>query len=71
VVAVANLFFQGASNLVLLWIDPRLVSAEIRWEAVGNQVYPHIYGPLNIDAVCAVQLYSSDPDGIFRQEPGL
>jgi uncharacterized protein (DUF952 family) len=71
VVAVANLFFPGASDLILLWIDPSLVSAEIRWEAVDNQVFPHIYGPLNTEAVRTAREFVADTDGIFRQSLGL
>jgi len=69
IVAVANLFYRGATDLVLLWIDPRKVEQEVRWEIVGEQVFPHIYGPLNLQAVCAVEDYPADKDGLFRQEP--
>lgn len=37
--------------LVLLVIDPARVIAEIREEAVGEETYPHVYGPLNASAV--------------------
>lgn len=69
--AVANLFYRGVSDLVLLWIDPQQVCAEICWEAVGEQVFPHIYGPLSTDAVRSVREFIPDADGTFRQEPGL
>jgi glutathione S-transferase len=42
-------FYQDAGDLVLLEIDPARVQAEVRYE--GG--YPHIYGPLNLDAVVA------------------
>jgi len=76
VVSVANEFYSKQSGLVLLWIDPGKVNAEIRWEAaVGlplaeNQppadVFPHIYGALNPDAVISVSGFSPDDDGVFR-----
>ena len=41
--------------LVLLTIDPaRLVGAELRVESVGDDTYPHIYGPINRKAVIDV-----------------
>jgi glutathione S-transferase len=53
VAAVANAFYQGVPDLLLLVIDPALVTAEIRYEHVPGQPapYPHIYGPLNPTAV--------------------
>ncbi len=54
VLAVANRFYRGVPDLVLLWIDPAQVIAEIRWEAADGEVYPHVYGVLNTDAVEAV-----------------
>jgi uncharacterized protein (DUF952 family) len=79
VVSVANEFYSKYSGLVLLWIDPGKVKAEIRWEAAvglpltGNQppadVFPHIYGALNLDAVISVSDFFPDNDGIFRSLP--
>lgn len=50
---VAAAFFAGCSDLLLLVIDPAKVSAELRREqpAGTDQHFPHIYGPLNVDAV--------------------
>jgi uncharacterized protein (DUF952 family) len=55
--------------LLLLWIDPRQVDAEIRWEAVDGEEYPHLYGSLNLDAVIAVDEVSPDADGVYRHLP--
>ena len=56
---VAKGLFAGASGMVLLTIDPAPVRAEIRYENLdgGNEAFPHIYGPLNLDAVVAVERY--------------
>jgi uncharacterized protein (DUF952 family) len=79
VISVANEFYSKQSGLVLLWIDPGKVNAKIRWEAAvglslaGNQppadVFPHIYGALNLDAVNSVSGFSPDGDGVFRSLP--
>jgi uncharacterized protein (DUF952 family)/RimJ/RimL family protein N-acetyltransferase len=67
--AVANAFYRGQPDLVLLWIDPLLIEAEVRWEQVGEQVFPHLYGPLNLDAVAAVRPFEVEEDKVFRRLP--
>ena len=52
---VARRFFHGIPNLLLLEIDLDKLSAEVRWELVGDQRFPHVYGPLNLDAIIGVQ----------------
>ncbi|GJM28538.1 MAG: hypothetical protein DHS20C17_11730 [Cyclobacteriaceae bacterium] len=49
--------FKGKSELLLLTIDPLKVTPEIRYEDLesGGQLYPHIYGDLNLDAVVKVE----------------
>jgi uncharacterized protein (DUF952 family)/RimJ/RimL family protein N-acetyltransferase len=64
---VANTYFRGVSSLVLLEIDPKLVQPELRWDPVDNSFFPHIYGPLNIDAIRGVKPLLSDQDGVFRK----
>ena len=68
VIAVANFIFRGQSDLVLLGIDTDKVIAEIRSECPegGNQPYPHIYGPLNVDAVIRAMDFTPLPDGTFE-----
>jgi glutathione S-transferase len=50
---VADAFYRDAPDLVLLVIDTERVGSPIRYEQVPGQPdpYPHIYGPLNLDAV--------------------
>jgi uncharacterized protein (DUF952 family) len=49
----AERHFKGRHGLVLLHIDPGLLTSELRWEAG----YPHVYGPLNLDAVISLQTF--------------
>src|ERR1700677_1557719 len=53
VALVANAYYQGEPDLLLLVIDTDRVDQEIRYEQVPGQAlpYPHIYGPLNPSAV--------------------
>ena len=57
---VARSFYADADDLVLLTIDPFRVGAPVRWEAVGaaGEEYPHIYGPLPVDAVLSAEAFN-------------
>jgi uncharacterized protein (DUF952 family) len=65
VALVADAFYQGESDLVLLVIDPGLVGPEIRYEHVPgqDQPYPHIYGPLNPGAVVETRPFAPGSRG--------
>ncbi len=53
---VFDRYYAGlGEDLVLLTIDPaRLTDAEVRVEAVGDDSYPHVHGPINRRAVVDV-----------------
>ncbi len=58
---VANAFYAEQKDLLLLVIDPARVAPEIREEAIeGLERFPHIYGPLNLDAVSEVRPFVPD-----------
>ncbi len=62
----ANRFFKDRTDLVILKIDVDRVTPEIRYEgADSNNLFPHIYGELNIDAVIGSIDLESNPDGSF------
>jgi uncharacterized protein (DUF952 family) len=66
VVGSANRFFKGLQDLVILVIDRDRVTAEIRDEGTDpHNLFPHIYGELNIDAVVRVVDLETDADGLF------
>ncbi|HEV8574277.1 MAG TPA: 2-C-methyl-D-erythritol 4-phosphate cytidylyltransferase [Dehalococcoidia bacterium] len=66
VLAVANSAFRGRRDLVLLCISPDKLVSEIRWEqADQGEAFPHIYGPLNIDAVTEALNLEPDESGTF------
>lgn len=52
-------------SLVLLSIDPDRLTSELRVEAPPgrDEGYPHVYGPLNVDAVVAVTPMERDVQG--------
>ena len=67
VIATANRIFRGRRDLVLLSVDSARVAAEIRYENLegGDQLFPHIYGALSVDAVVAVHDFPPLADGSF------
>jgi uncharacterized protein (DUF952 family) len=70
VLGSANRFFKGQADLVILKIDADRVTPEIRYEgADANNLFPHIYGELNIDAVIQSIDLESHPDGSFIMPP--
>ena len=73
VVPVADAIYRGTPGLVLLVIDPAAVRAEIREEALCNsgERFPHIYGPLNVDAVVDVLPFEPTADGSFELPASL
>jgi uncharacterized protein (DUF952 family) len=74
---VADVVFAGRDDVVLLFIDAGLLSAEVKVESLdgGEEKFPHIYGPLNLDAVIDSVPVPLSPDGrldvreLFRARP--
>jgi len=71
--ATAERYYRGVEGLALLLIDPaRLVARLVYEDSYGaGQAYPHIYGPLNLDAVVQVYDFPPGPDGRFALPDGL
>ena len=54
---------------VVLYIDQDRVKSPVRYDD-PSEVFPHIYGPLNRDAIIAVMDIDRAPDGTFlKPEP--
>ncbi|VAW33573.1 Glutathione S-transferase domain protein [hydrothermal vent metagenome] len=63
----ANAMYKGQTDLILLKIDPSRLTAVLTYEdcyETGHQ-FPHIYGPLNLDAVTGFVPFPPNPDGTF------
>jgi glutathione S-transferase len=72
VARTANKFYRDVDgDLVLLVIDPGLLRAEVRYEDVAGAElpFPHLYGPLNVDAVIEARPFAPGPDGAFAFGP--
>ena len=75
VLPVAEKYYKGQGGLVLLIIEPTLLSSELKWEppsggtpagvTEGDQ-FPHVYGPINLNAVVNVVDFVFDSNGTFQ-----
>jgi uncharacterized protein (DUF952 family) len=65
VAAVANRYYTADRRMyIALLIEKALVVPEIRYED-ADAIYPHIYGPLNRDAIVGVVPVLRNADGTF------
>ena len=76
VLLVLNAFFRGRMDLVLLIINPAKLKAPVRWELpdesagrlpgfTKDAVFPHVYGPINLDAVVRIVELEPTSTGSF------
>ena len=66
VLATADRYYHGVSGMVLLEVDEAALVSPLRYEeAPGGESYPHLYGPLNRDAVYRVYTFEPSSDGRF------
>jgi uncharacterized protein (DUF952 family) len=78
VVDTADRFYRGQDDLVVLCIDEARLRAELRYEAPAmrhgegpGELFPHLHGELNVDAVLRVVELPCEADGSFRLPDGL
>jgi uncharacterized protein (DUF952 family) len=87
---VANAFYSGQTNLLLLAINSVRLTAPLKWEAPAHpadkaaandtnhaalpddsDLFPHVYGAINLKAVERVLDFPPDADGHFRLPPAI
>ncbi|MET9625140.1 DUF952 domain-containing protein [Streptomyces sp. NPDC006464] len=56
-----------AGPLLVLVVDESRLSGEVRWEGSEDTLFPHVYGPIEREAVTAVLEVRRDPDGRARE----
>jgi uncharacterized protein (DUF952 family) len=80
ILKVANAVYRGQEGLVLLAVDPEKLTAELKYEPPDTQIpaahyegelFPHVYGALNLDAVAKVFEFPASPDGTFTLPDGV
>jgi uncharacterized protein (DUF952 family) len=73
VAETANIFYRGRHDLLVLRIDEQKLTSPLRFEAPAaagdirpTALFPHIYGPLNLEAVIDAIELPCDADGSFQ-----
>lgn len=75
-VRVANTFYRGQTDLVLLVIDTDKLTSPLKFEGPINpqtgqpeldvqDLFPHVYGAINLDSVTNVIPFSPNSEGTF------
>jgi uncharacterized protein (DUF952 family) len=64
VAASANRFYATAGELLVLCIDPDRLSSPSKAEPAGSgELFPHVHGPINRDAVTSARPLTRDAAG--------
>jgi uncharacterized protein (DUF952 family) len=65
-------YFAGQRDLVLLAVDPEQLGERLRWETSrGGELFPHLYGPLDLAHVISVEAVELQQDGSHRLPEGI
>jgi uncharacterized protein (DUF952 family) len=73
VLNVANSFYKDVPDLIILWIDPDKLNAKVLYEPGiedSGELFPHIYGPINLDAILAAYDLVPGYNGVYKEIPG-
>lgn len=62
---VANKYYKDTVQPLILVVDKSKIKVEVKWEPAAGSLYPHIYGPLNVDAIIEKQEISLNENGDF------
>ena len=69
---VADWFYRDIPDLLLLCIEPSQLTSELVWERVADDAFagefPHVYGPIDVDAVAAALPWQRGDDGFELPE---
>jgi uncharacterized protein (DUF952 family) len=78
VIDVADNFYTGQKDLLLVCIDKEKLTSRLKYEPPVHpgtyeaspsdtiDLFPHLYGPLNLDAVVMVVEFPPNDDGTFE-----
>ncbi|GAB4005407.1 DUF952 domain-containing protein [Spirosoma migulaei] len=54
--ATLGRYYATVPDLLLLHVDTEKITQELKYElATNNELFPHLYGPLNKDAVIEIE----------------
>lgn len=68
---VANRYYRGdPRDFLVLYLDKTRIKSPVKYEDPA-EIYPHIYGPLNRDAIVEIRPALRAPDGTFLPMPEM
>jgi uncharacterized protein (DUF952 family) len=53
---VLDRYFKDQSDLLLLYIDDKLVEKNLKYEGIGEELFPHLFKPLKKNSVVKVEV---------------
>ena len=78
VLGTTNNYFRGHQDLLLLCIMPEKLQADLKYEDPSGKhssnevgLFPHVYGPINQEAVLKVVPFPCDSEGEFTLPEAL
>ena len=76
ILPVAEQIYKDKRRVVILLIKPARLSSPLKWEPPSGgtpppgvpegDTFPHVYGPIDLDAVKRVLDLERNPDGVFE-----
>jgi uncharacterized protein (DUF952 family) len=70
VIATANRHYHGMGGLLLVTVSVTRLTARLEYEkAPIGEYFPHLFGPLNVDAVEKVRTFEPNANGEFIAIP--
>lgn len=71
VAETARRHYRDRADLLLVTVDLADLGPALRWEASrGGALFPHLYGPLPLNAARESRALSVDADGVMRFDNG-
>ncbi len=67
----ANRYYAGEPAIMVLKLNPSKINPPVKWEESSHSPdpFPHIFGPLNLNAVSDVMPWHKGEDGRFHWPP--
>lgn len=67
IAGVGERYYAGQTGLLILGINPDKLTSKLVFENTmgGEELFPHIYGPLNLDAVESTAEFGQSAEGTF------
>ncbi len=65
----ADRFYTGKPDLLVVAINEKRLDEQLKYEGAEGDSFPHLYGPLNLDAVVEVVALPSLEGGEFDVPP--